>query len=135
MVTNSNDLCQILKLKNPYSNLGTTALSRRRYILFDEMCAIIKPYSGIKQFKSEIKLENLAKKHPDFNMLCTVIFNFDLNCAANNILQFLSEIQTTKRSYDPAFNKPIYKTERPPKPQVTELPIGYIVKKIERKAA
>ena len=135
MITNSNELSKNLKLRNPYSKLGTTALSRRRFILFDTMCANIKLYSSIKQFKAEIKLVNLAKDHSDFNLLCPVIFEFDLNCAVKNILQILKEIQTTKRPYDPAFNKAIYKPERAPKPEVTELPIGFNVKKIERRAA
>lgn len=135
MITNSNELREILRLRNPYFNLGKHGLSRRRFILFEEMCVNIKPYSTIKQFKTEIKLANLAAKHPDFYSLCPVIFEFDFNCAVKNVLQLLKEIQTTERAYDPVFNKKVFKSKRPPKPEVTELPVGFKVRRIERRAA
>jgi hypothetical protein len=135
MGTNSNVLRDVLKVGNPYSKTGYNRLSRRRSILFEEMCSKFKPFSSMKQLRAEIKLEDLAIAHVDFYQHCPIKFELDLVCAAKNFLQLLKKLQSIERSYDPEFNKPIYKPTHAKKLiqcEVITLPIGV---SIERKAA
>lgn len=133
MNKNYNELqSKVLEL-NPYQ-AGSNSLSRRRSILYQEMCYRLKPFSTLKQFQLEISKDGMSALHTIFSSLCPLVFDYDLKCVAKTLLAFLKEVQSIKREYDPKHNKPITKHDTPHKQNNSALVEEFLAKRNERKS-
>lgn len=134
MIQNSNKLQEVLLALNPYK-AESNELSRRRSILYIEMCHTVKLYSSLKQFQIEITKEKMAESNDCFKSLCPVVFDYDLVCAAKNLLTLLTKTQSIKKQYDPKYNKAVYVRESSTKEDYSARAKEFLDTKRKRAAA
>ena len=134
MKENSNELQLSLLALNPYK-ADTKAISKRRSILYEEMCQTAKPFSSLRQFQIEITKEKMIAKNESFKSICPIVFDYDLKYAAQNLLKFLLKTVSIKRQYDPKYNKAVYIKVTSPKIDNSALVEEFLKNKKEREVA